>query len=200
LRTIDADLDIVKKYKDGTMNILMVGRLAPNKNHMALIESFRVYHKEYNTNSRLFIVGGEDPRLKTYTLNLRNIVRDLDLEERIIFIGKASEPVLKAYYLISHVFMMTSQHEGFCVPLVEAMSMKIPIVAYGSTAVPETVGKAGFVWEECHPDLMAASVDKIIREEPLRIALGEMGWNRYFNQFANNKIKTIFIESLKSLL
>lgn len=78
--------------------------------------------------------------------------------------------------------------------------MKIPIVAYGSTAVPETVGKVGLVWDECDPDLMAASVHKIVGEESLGITLGERGWNRYVNYFSNSKIKTIFLESLKGLL
>jgi len=93
----------------------------------------------------------------------------------VVFTGKVSEAALKAYYLLAHVFVITSHHEGFCVPLIEAMSMKIPIVAYGKTAIPETVGKVGLVWEECDPQLIAASINKIAQEESLRLTLGEMG-------------------------
>ena len=200
LRGINADLKEIERYQEGTVNILTVGRLAPNKNHEALIDAFRVYHQQYNTHSRLLIVGGGDPKLKTYVAHLKNNVSEIHLEDRIIFTGKASDPALKAYYLTAHVFLMTSLHEGFCVPLVEAMSMKIPIVAYNSTAVPETLGKGGLVWDECDPELLAASVNKIVQEEYLQVALGEMGWNRYNMMFTNRRIRATFLESLKDIL
>jgi glycosyltransferase involved in cell wall biosynthesis len=200
MRDLEADLEVLKGFQDGDTNILMVGRLAPNKNHGMLIDVFYLYHRMYHARSRLFIVGGEDSKLRTYTETLINKVKQIGLEERIIFTGKVSDPALKAYYLLAHVFVITSLHEGFCVPLIEAMSMKIPIVAYGSTAVPETVGKVGLVWRECDPKLMAASIDTIVRDESLSLTLGEMGWNRYTTRFTNNKIGTTFLNALHPLL
>jgi len=200
LKSIDANLKELQRYQDGEINILGVGRLAPNKNHRILIETFEIYYRKYHPQSRLLIVGGEDPKLRVYGQFLRNIVKEMDLEGKVIFTGKATDEALKAYYLAAHVFLMTSLHEGFCVPLVEAMSMKIPIVAYGSTAVPETLGKAGFVWDECDPELLAASIHKVVEEDYLQIALGEMGWDRYNHFFTNGKIKNLFLETLKDLL
>lgn len=200
LRGIDANLKEIERYQEGTVNILTVGRLAPNKNHEALIDAYAVYCGQYNQCSRLFIVGGQDPKLRAYVLRLQNKAREKGLEGKIVFTGKATDSALKTYYLVSHVFLMTSLHEGFCVPLVEAMSMKIPIVAYNSTAVPETLGKGGLVWDECDPELLAASIDKIVQEEYLQIALGEIGWNRYNKMFTNGKIAATFLESLKDIL
>src|SRR5712691_7507367 len=130
---LEADLAIVDAYRDGKTNILMIGRLAPNKGHALLIDAFAAYHYNYNNNSRLLIVGKEDERLCAYTEALRKQVQQLGLRNAVIFTGEVSEPALKAYYLVANVFMITSEHEGFCVPLVEEMAMKLPIVAYGSS-------------------------------------------------------------------
>jgi glycosyltransferase involved in cell wall biosynthesis len=200
LQEIEADLIELDQFNDGVINLLMVGRLSPNKGHSSLIDTYAVYNRNYNRNSRLLIVGPEPSKLEAYTLSLRRKVKSIGLEERIIFTGKVSDAELKSYYLAAHVFVITSLHEGFCVPLVEAMSMKIPIVAYASSAIPYTAGTAGIVWDECDPELMAASVDKIVREEHLRIALGDKGWNRYQDCFTTDKIETVFLETLNNLL
>ena len=199
LYKIEADLNELDRYNKA-INMIMVGRLAPNKGHKALIDAYIFYNQHYNPNSRLLIVGSEDPKLQVYTKTLQTKVKSSGFEDRIIFTGKVSDAALKAYYLVADVFMITSMHEGFCVPLIEAMSMKIPIVAYASSAIPDTVGKAGIVWDENDPELMAASVDKIVRDERVRISLGEMGWRRYQNMFTNDKIEAIFLETLNNLL
>jgi glycosyltransferase involved in cell wall biosynthesis len=200
LREVEADVNLLERHNDGEIRVLMVGRLAPNKNHGALIESFLAYSRTYNPRSLLFIVGGEDPKLKAYTENLVRSVREKRLEEQVVFTGKVSDAALKAYYLLAHVFVITSQHEGFCVPLVEAMSMKIPVVAYGSTAVPQTLGRAGLVWEECDPQLIAASIHRIVQDETLRTTLGELGYARYIEMFTNEKIGQAFMKALGTLL
>lgn len=197
---IEPDQNIIDKYKDGKTNILMVGRLAPNKGHIALINAFSVYYNSYNRDSRLLIVGKEDERLKTYTALLNQQIKALSLQEAVVFTGGVSEAALKAYYLVSQIFMLTSEHEGFCVPLVESMATKLPIVAYGSTAIPSTVGKAGLVWEKPDPYLLAASVDYLTRNEPIRTKLGEMGWCRYKENFTNELIEAKFLNFIQSLL
>ena len=197
LTLLEADASVVSRFNDGKTNLLVVGRLSPNKGHLALIDTFSIYHLTYNQESRLIIVGKEDPGLASYKHSLKMRIRELDLENSVFFAGHVQDKTLKAYYLVAHVFIITSLHEGFCVPLVEAMSMKIPIVAYGSTAIPETVGKVGFVWKECDPELMAASVDRIVQDEFLRSSLVEMGLNRYQSMFTNSKIKERLFESLR---
>jgi len=80
------------------------------------------------------------------------------------------------------------------------MSHKIPIVAFATTAVRETLGKAALVWDEYDPELIAASIDKIMCDEDLRFFLGYRGWQRYRELFANDKIGQRFLKSLGTLL
>lgn len=197
---LEADLSILDAYRDGKTNILMVGRVAPNKGHALLIDAFAAYHYDYNDDSRLLIVGKEDERLRAYTEVLHKKVQQLGLDNAVNFTGEVSETALKAYYLVADVFMITSEHEGFCVPLVEAMAMKVPIVAYGSSAVPGTVGRAGLVWQEPDPELLAASLHCIIEDESLAAALGVMGWRRYQHFYTNEKIAAQFLQALNGVL
>ncbi|WP_414542996.1 glycosyltransferase family 4 protein [Nostoc sp. CCY0012] len=199
LQYVDADTNILDKYIDTKVNILMVGRVAPNKGHSALIDAFDVYHKNYNKNSRLIIVGKQDERLNIYTTRLYEKVKYLGLQESVLFTGGVSAATLKAYYLTANVFMITSEHEGFCVPLVESMAMKIPIVAYGSTAIPYTVGKAGLVWEQPDPNLLAGSINCIASDESISASLGEMGWRRYQEIFTNEQIEAKFIKAIENI-
>ncbi|HKR58247.1 MAG TPA: glycosyltransferase family 4 protein [Pyrinomonadaceae bacterium] len=200
LKEVQTDPQILKSYDDGKTNILMVGRVAPNKNHSALIEAFAAYYHDYNSDSRLFIVGKEESRLTTYNQWLRKVAAHLKVDHAVVFAGEVSDEELKAYYSLADVFMITSEHEGFCVPLVEAMSMKIPIVAYATSAIPGTVKDAGLVWKEKNPYLMAESVNSIVKGADVSKSLGERGWRRYDQNFTNEKIRSKFLTALSGLL
>ena len=201
LHSIEPDQSVLTGCSDGKINVLMVGRVAPNKAHPSLIEAFAAYHHDYNPDSRLIIVGKEEVRLGKYSALLRAMVKHLKLQENVIFTGEVSDRALKAYYDAAHVFMITSEHEGFCVPLVEAMAMKIPIVAYASTAIPETVGTAGLVWDERNPYLLAESIKSIVGgDQPLGKALSTIGWRRYTQHFTNARIAAGFLTAINGLL
>jgi glycosyltransferase involved in cell wall biosynthesis len=199
LHSLDADLSVLNAYRDARTNILMVGRVAPNKGHASLIEAFALYHRYYNNQSRLLIVGKEDRRLASYSEHLRGIVKGFGLQDAVVFTGEVSDQQLKAYYLLSHMFMIMSEHEGFCVPLVEAMAMKIPVVAYGSSAIPQTLGGAGLLWDEHDPHLLAESANFLIKDEALAASLGLMGRRRYESRFTNEKIEAEFLKALDRL-
>jgi glycosyltransferase involved in cell wall biosynthesis len=96
--------------------------------------------------------------------------------------------------------MITSEHEGFCVPLVEAMAMKLPVLAYSSSAIPGTVGDSGIVWAQRDPLLMAESIDVLMKDEGLRAAMGEKGWRRYQQFFTNHKIEEEFLTAIANLV
>ncbi|HKR02246.1 MAG TPA: glycosyltransferase family 4 protein [Pyrinomonadaceae bacterium] len=200
LHSVEPDPKVAYTYADGRTNLLMVGRVSPNKGHPALIEAFAAYHHDYNPNSRLIIVGKGETRLKTYALLLEEIVRRLNLRGSVVFAGEVTDSELKAYYSLADVFMITSEHEGFCVPLVEAMSMKVPIVAYGSSAIPGTVGGAGLVWAEKNPYLLAESVHKLVEDKAVGARLGEMGLRRYEQLFTNERIRAKFVSAVGRLL
>lgn len=200
LHSLEPDQEVIRKYSDGKINICMVGRVAPNKGHPDLIEAFAAYHHDYNRNSRLLIVGKEETRLRNYAPLLREMVNRLGLRGAVVFTGEVSEPALKAYYQSAHAFMITSEHEGFCVPLVEAMSMGLPIVAYASSAIPETIGNAGIVWSERNPCLMAESINSVTTDKSLRAALSAKGRRRYEEHFTNQKIEATFMSAMSGIL
>jgi glycosyltransferase involved in cell wall biosynthesis len=200
LNALSADRKILDACRDDVTNILMVGRISPNKGHALLIEAFAAYNRDYNPRSRLLIVGKEETRLKAYGLWLREIARHLKVKNSVFFAGEVSDHELKAYYSVADIFLMTSEHEGFCVPLIEAMAMKVPIVAYGSSAVPDTVDGVGLVWTERDPYLLAESVNSIVKNEETAHALGEMGLSRYEENFTNRVIEKKFLEAVGHLL
>ena len=200
LDSIESDIAVSKAFEDGQTNICMVGRVAPNKGHPALIEAFTAYHHDYDSNSRLLIVGKEERRLGKYSRLLREMVKRLKLEGHVVFTGGVSDQALKSCYQAARVFMITSEHEGFCVPLVEAMALRLPIVAYASSAITDTVNNAGLVWEEHNPYLLAESIHSIVKDESISESLCEKGWCRYQEHFTNQKIETSFLAAIGRLL
>lgn len=200
LNSVNADQEVLLRYKDGKTNVCMVGRLAPNKAHPALLEAFAAYYHDHNSESRLTIVGKEEARLGNYGQLLRGMVDRLRLKDAVVFSGEASEAALKAYYQTAHAFMITSEHEGFCVPLVEAMAMGVPIVAYSSSAIPETVGDAGIVWDERNPNLLAESINSIATNRSLANALSAKGLRRFEQRFTNERIEASFMNAMNGIL
>ncbi len=200
LKTIEPDQQLLNRYQDGKTSILMVGRIAPNKNHGALIETFAAYHHDYNPNSRLFIVGKSETRLHTYNKWLRKIAAHLNVKDAVIFTGEVSDHALKSYYTLADAFLITSEHEGFCVPLIESMSLRVPIVAYASSAIPDTVNGAGLVWAERNPYLLAESVNSIVSDGGVANFLKNAGEQRYQQNFTNELIGAKFLAAVQPLL
>jgi glycosyltransferase involved in cell wall biosynthesis len=128
---------------DGLVNFLFVGRIAPNKkieDHIRLAEQYKRYVDAYY---RFIFVGRYDvvPR---YYATIRSLLAEYKmLPDRFIFTGPVPDAELAAYYRASSVYISMSEHEGFCVPLVEAMAMDVPVLAYSAAAVPDTLGGAG---------------------------------------------------------
>jgi glycosyltransferase involved in cell wall biosynthesis len=199
LTTVTADETILRKYSDGRINILSVGRVAPHKGHLKLLEVFASYYYNCNGNARLIVVGKVGEGLSSYSKLLHRAVRWLGLKDAVVFSGGVSDEALKAYYSLADAFVMTSEHEGFCVPLVEAMSMKLPITAFASTAIPETMGDAGIAWPERDPFLVAESLDLFLEEVSIRKLLGLRGLRRYEAMFTNEKIESKFLQALATL-
>ncbi|HJP94046.1 MAG TPA: glycosyltransferase family 4 protein [Pyrinomonadaceae bacterium] len=189
-----ANFDILDNYSDGSVNLLTVGGVRPNKGHAALVEAFAIYYYQFNRAARLFVVGVETDALAPYAMILRQLINSWDIDSRIVFTGEISNESLKAYYMLADALVTTSEHEGFCVPLAEAMAMKVPIVAYASTAIPETADDAGLVWNERDPYLLAQSIDCLLANEPAKMALVARGAERYENAFSNKAIEKEFLE------
>jgi len=195
LSAIVPDLDVLDKYTDGKTNLLMVGSIRPNKGHVSLIEAFAQYYYDFNCHSRLLIVGAEDDQLDGYAKALRELADLLHLEGAIVFTGEVPAEALKAYYLASDVFVIASEHEGFCVPLVEAMAMRLPIIGYASAAIAETVANCGIVWETIDPSLMAESIDTLVQDGEATAALAHEGRQRYEAMFSDAAVENEFLQA-----
>jgi glycosyltransferase involved in cell wall biosynthesis len=161
------DREIMKKLSDGRTNILFVGRLAPNKRQDHLIEAFS-YYLTMDSAARLILVGGSE-RNDPYYYYLRNISEKLGLAQHVIITGLVSEEQLLAYYRTAHLLWSMSEHEGFCVPLIEAMWCDVPVLAYKSTTVKETLDKAGIMFtHKKYPALVASLARILISDRNLR--------------------------------
>ncbi len=158
---------ILKRYEgDGYANILFVGRVAPNKKFEDLIRAFYYYKKEINQKSRLILVGNP-LGFECYDESLKQYVQELGLED-VIFTGGVPFAEILAYYRLAHVFLCMSEHEGFCVPLVEAMFFDVPIIAFDSSAIPSTLGGSGVLLEEKNPVFVAKMMQRVLEDEALK--------------------------------
>jgi glycosyltransferase involved in cell wall biosynthesis len=199
LRAGEADLELLDSYRDDSVNLLMVGGVRPNKGHADLIEAFATYYYHFNSQARLFIVGAGNNAFESYAAGLRRLIDEWLLDSRVVFTGEVSNQALKSYYLLADALLMTSEHEGFCVPLVEAMAMKVPIVAYASTAIPETAHDAALIWDERDPFLLAQSIDFLQANEPEKMALVYRGSRRYEDKFSNSAIEKQFLDRITEI-
>lgn len=154
----------------GKKNILHVGRIAPNKKIEDIIKAFYFYHHKIEKNSQLWLIG-HDIDTELYSFELKHLVRRLQLQEDVHFIGSVADSELKAFYQNSDLYLCASEHEGFCVPLLEAMHFALPIIAYQSSAIPETLSNAGILVSDKRPAELAELMNLVISDQNLRSEL-----------------------------
>jgi glycosyltransferase involved in cell wall biosynthesis len=153
-------------YGDGRTNLLFVGRIIPNKAIEDLLRLFAVYQRSLDPASRLLLVGdhwGYEP----YLLRLEELARALAVED-VVFTGQVEDDELRAYYAVSAAYISMSEHEGFGVPLLEAMAFGLPVVAYDAGAVAETLGGAGVLLGDKQPEVAAELVHRLVSDPALR--------------------------------
>jgi glycosyltransferase involved in cell wall biosynthesis len=155
---------------------LFVGRLAPNKAQHDLLKALSVYRRVYDPTARLRLVGGSSSH--AYATAVETFVKALQLQDAVELCGEVSDAELAAHYRAADVFVSTSEHEGFCIPLLEAMHHRLPIVAYGSSAIPETLGGAGLCLRTKESTRVAAAVHRVVTDPTLRAALVTAGTDR----------------------
>lgn len=186
-RAVDqAALDGLRRSARGSV-WLFVGRIAPNKCQHDLVKAFSVYRRVYDPHATLRLVGGSSSH--RYRSALERYVGVLRLTDAVELCGDVPDGVLAAHYRAADVYVSASDHEGFGVPLLEAMHHGLPVVAYGSSAVPETVGGGGLVLPGKTPTILAAAVHRVVSDEGVRTALVEAGAERIaaFDLAANRR-------------
>lgn len=147
-------------------HFIFVGRFVPNKKFDDLILIFNYYNKFINSDSRLFVIGSY-AGTEMYHDYLRSVVLQLDLKT-VYLLGHVNFDDLLAYYRMADIFVCMSEHEGFCLPLLEAMHFEIPIIAYKAAAVPETLGDAGIVVKKKSFPEIAEMAHLLLKEKHLR--------------------------------
>jgi glycosyltransferase involved in cell wall biosynthesis len=159
------DRHAVGAFDDGWTNLLFVGRVIPNKRIENLVRIFHAYRTGFNPRSRLLIVGSYGGFDK-YLAMVQGMAARLGTPD-VHFAGHVSNEELAAYYDVADLFLCASEHEGFCVPLVEAFHMRVPVLAYAATAVPSTMDGGGVLYEDRDPWHVAALADAIISDTAL---------------------------------
>jgi glycosyltransferase involved in cell wall biosynthesis len=183
------DIETVSRYGGAAVNILFVGGLKPNKGHAGAMRVFAEYQRNYNDRSRLIFAGSLDERLSGYLHTLKSLARHLGVQDHIIFTGRLTNAQIKSLYVSADVFLCASEHEGFCVPLIESMYFRVPVVAWGNTAVRETMGDYGAVFDKWNESAFAAQIDRVVEDAEIAEHLGTAGRRRYQQDFSPNILK-----------
>ena len=171
------DLDALRRRSDGRGPWwLSVGRLAPNKAHQDTVAALFVARSTTAPDAHLTIVGA--PTEPNYARALHDFAADLGLADAVEFVSGLTPGRLAARYEAADVLVMLSEHEGFGVPLVEAMSRGLPVVAYEAGAVGEVLGDAGVLLDRKGPRHVAAEVSALVADPDRRRALVDAGRRR----------------------
>ena len=157
--------------------LLFVGRVSPNKRHDDLLRMFAYYRAVIDREAQLLLVGSYRDH-REYYARLRELQRALGLETAVTFTGAVTQAELCAYYREADCFISLSEHEGFGVPLLEAMRFDVPVVAYDAAAVGETVGGAGVLLRERDLAQAAEAAALVSEDSALRAKLASAGRRR----------------------
>jgi len=158
------------------VNLLSVGRLAPNKRCDDLIKVAYAYHRYIDPSVHLWLVGNRS--FRTYVKYVAELISRLDLNEVVTVTDRVSRGDLRTYYENSDVFLSASCHEGFGVPLIESMTFDLPILARAAAAVPETLGDAGILIREWKIPEIAELLRIVVSDGGLRTTLKTHGKHR----------------------
>jgi len=152
-RTYDA-------YDDEWTNILFVGRVIPNKRPDNVIRFFHAYKTLYNPRARLILAGAYGG-FETYIAQLHTLVAELGVRD-VHLLGQVTNEELTALYDVADLFLCASEHEGFCVPLIESFYKRVPVMALAATAVPATMDGGGILYESDDPRHVAALMNEVL--------------------------------------
>ena len=193
----EPDYRAVAGLDDWNANILLVGRVVPNKNVPLAVRAFAEFRRKYQPRARL-IVAGSWP-LPDHTERVLKLIRELGQEGNAVVTGGVSIGQLKALYLTADLLLVTSEHEGFCVPLIEAMGLRLPVVAVPNAAIPFTAGEAAR-YADPDPSIIAAEMDAVLTDPVAREQQLEAGWQRFSEKFTNQAIEQRFERLFRDLL
>ncbi|MEK7376590.1 MAG: glycosyltransferase family 4 protein [Candidatus Margulisiibacteriota bacterium] len=177
------------------INLLFVGRITPNKNHAFLFEILTDYIRNYGNEICLHVIGKQDGKLKSYFEELKYLVKKMDLKDNVKFAGEAGDRELLSYYLGCDFYVCGSDHEGFCVPIVEAQYFCLPVIAKRSSAVAETAGNGQLLLSQ-DPREYSAAIRLLTDDTGYLRYVVEKGYDNYSSRFDNDLIEEKFLRVL----
>ena len=176
-------------------NLLFVGRLAPNKKQEDLVKLMG-YVQRIHPAARLFLIGS---RWEVgYDKYVEQVAASLGLAENVVLTGKVSHQDLLTYYRTADLYVSMSEHEGFGMPLIESMYCELPVLAYGITAVPSTMGTTGVIFTEKNFAELAELVNILLTDKPFRRRLIARQ-KEHVQAFLEPQTRQIFEDVLQSL-
>lgn len=196
LASAPTDNDLEASLKQGAHYILFVGRVAPNKCFEDILEIFECYHRFHNAATKLILVGN-DACDQDYTRRIRGKLDQLSCKQKVIFTGKVNDAQLYTYYRNASAFVCMSEHEGFCIPLLEAMYFQIPVVGYNSCAIPDTMGKSGVLVYKKDPAQIAFLLHEIQSNDQLRssiVTTQQENVRHYLHDSMKEQLKNLLLE------
>ncbi|SHJ00895.1 Glycosyltransferase involved in cell wall bisynthesis [Desulfofundulus thermosubterraneus DSM 16057] len=197
LLSLQADIRTLESLlADARPIILFVGRQAPNKGLHHFVRVARSLLNLYSAKFRFIWVGGRNPQLAKYYREVENYLAANRLLDLVTFPGKVSQTQLKAFYMAASVFLTLSEHEGFCVPIIEAQAVGVPVVALGRAAVSETTGENQLIFEELDYERFATAVAVLLANPDYRLHLASHGKNNYHRRFAWQVLEAAFLGAL----
>ena len=168
-RRVRPSPSVGKLYGPDRRNVVFVGRIIPSKRIEDLLRAFAVFQRHVERRSRLLIVGDYRGQERYFT-RLTQMVAALRLRD-VVFTGRVEDDDRRAYYEAADVFLGLSEHEGFCVPVLEAMLHDVPVVAYDTGAVRETMSGGGVLLRDKSPELVAELLGRLLQDPSLRAAV-----------------------------
>jgi len=166
---VEPDDSLAAGFDDEWTNVMFVGRVIPNKKFEDVIRAFHVYRTRHNPRSRLLLVGSYSG-FEAYLTLLTSLVANLGTPD-VHFLGHVSNEQLSALYDVADLFLCASEHEGFCVPIVEAFHKRVPVLAYRATAVPATMDGGGVLYDSKDSPEIARLMDAVLSDGSLEEAV-----------------------------
>lgn len=184
-----------KTNKKSEIKFLFVGRYIENKKIEDIIRIFDYYHKIFNCNSTLTIIGNPNVSPE-YTKLLEKEKKLSSCPNSINLVGRVSNDCLNKHYQDSDVYLCMSEHEGFCIPIIEAMYNKLIVFAFDSSAISDTMGGAGVLLQTRNPEQVATKIDGILKNSEFADEIREKEYCRslFFSEDNVTKILSNAIE------
>ena len=187
------------------LEVLFMGRRAPNKGHRHLLRSLTSFKDLFPAQPvRLTVVGSVDEELAPYYQELERIEADLGIASDVRWVSQVSDEEVRHAFATSHIYLHLSEHEGFCVPVLEAQAMGLPVVSLDSPAIRETVGPGQLLFPQPQSqedyDVLAGILFEIARNPGMREQLVTAGYQNVYGRFTSELLENRFLEDLRPWL